>query len=114
MRTRAIIILLLFLSMLFLMVYNASSQVVYSSWASTQIRHAVEVDKPKVMYDTTINYDVFPYTMRITSIFMYKDFQLRVIRDNGIKMYINSGQMQVMLKPDDEFAILEKLISQIK
>jgi hypothetical protein len=97
------------------MVYNASAQVLYSSWASTQIRHAVEVEKPKVMYDTVLVGAVFPFQMVIKNNFTYKDFKIDIVRDETrVRVAVYAGSTIFILKPDDEYAILEKLITQVR
>ncbi len=115
MKTRTILLLVIIISMMVLMVINAQSQVLYSSWASAQVRHSVETEKPVVKYDTIPVHDrILGAQYEVINIFLYKEFELRVIHDADIRVIVDAGSTRVMLKPDDEYAILEKLISLIR
>jgi hypothetical protein len=110
MKNKVIILLAIFAAMMLLMVINAQSQtVVFSSWASAQVVHAVEVDKPVVKYDTSRNIN-FP-GMEILNTFMYKDFRIEIVKNAmGVKLVCISGSAMIILRPEDEYDILEKLI----
>lgn len=99
---------IIFLITLFLIIVWTCDAQVYSSWASTQIRHAVEVEKPQVKYDT-IQTGV-PFQMEIRTSFIYKDFTVEIVHKRDPRVWVYTGSSVFILRPDDEYAILEKLI----
>lgn len=110
MRRSTIVLLIIIVVMLILAIVTAekSHAQVYSSWASTQIRHAVEVEKPQVKYDT-IQTGV-PFQMEIRTSFIYKDFTVEIVHKRDPRVWVYTGSSVFILRPDDEYAILEKLI----
>lgn len=110
MKTRTILLLVIF-AMMVLMTDAQAQTVVFSSWASAQVRHAVEVERPTVTKDTIVNYDVWPAQYTIFSVFKYKEFQIRLFHDDRPAIQVDAGSARIILRPDDEYAILEKLMS---
>ncbi len=85
--------------------------VVFSSWASAQVVHAVEVDKPVVKYDTTRIFTTQVPMIEILNTFTYKDFRIEIINNwRGCTLICISGSTRLILRPEDEYDILEKLI----
>lgn len=117
MKTRTIFVLVFIWFLIFLLMNIQADCQVYSSWASMQIRHAVETEKPKVSYDTVQVGDMPPFRMELRNSFVYKDFKIDIVRDyyNGkMRMAVYTGTSIFILRPEDEYIILEKLITQIK
>lgn len=117
MRRSTIVLLIIIVVMLILAIVTAEKShaqprtVIFSKWASDQVMHGVESEKPQIDYDTlAAGGDRYMY--RTT--FRYRDFRIEIIKDYAseqrIKVGCYSALMIVMLRPDDEYAILEKLI----
>ncbi len=85
----------------------------YSKWASDQVMHVVASENPSIEHDT-IKADILPSRYAYRSTFRYRDFRIEIIKDYSsdkpIKIHCISGMTIVMLRPDDQYAILEKLI----
>ncbi len=107
-------ILLIIIAFAFFLMLNNTSHgqtVVFSSWASAQVLHAVQVDKPEIKYDTVRTSEMPPFDMEIMNTFKYKDFKIEIVKNwRGCKLVCISGSTRVVLRPEDEYDILEKLI----
>lgn len=81
---------------------------------SAQVRHAVDNEKPKVTSDTLQIGTIPPYTFKVKTTYTYPNLRIEIVRDRKPEVGAYSGDMQIMLKPDDEYAVLEKLLPLVK
>lgn len=86
---------------------TCDAQVIYSSWSSAQVKHAVETEKPVVARDTITTLGLH----KIEISFTYKGFKIFIDQGEEIKLRVIAGQTRVMLKPDDEYEVIEKLLN---
>ena len=110
MKTRAIIVLLFVWALLAALSPLCCAQVLYSSWSSAQVKHAVETEKPVFKRDTVTTFGM----PKIEDKFVYKQFTIFVEGGEKIELRVMSGTSRVILKPDDEYEIIEKLLTLIK
>lgn len=95
--------------MLLTAAFQCTAQV-YSSVASAQVKHAVDTEKPVIKYDTVRIYAMPADHLMILSSFTYKDFVIEIRYEFGkVHILVYAGKMELILRPDDEYAILEKL-----
>jgi hypothetical protein len=83
---------------------------VYSSWSSAQVKHAVETEKPTFKRDTLVDIS----GARLEDKFIYKGFTIYLEGGRELGLTVITGNNIIMLKPDDEYEIIEKLLTLIK
>lgn len=87
----------------------------YSSVASAQVRQAVYGDSVNISSDTLLTKATVPFQFTYRTMFAYKQFTILIVRTADEKdVLVYSGRFRVMLRPDDEYDILEKLMPLIK
>lgn len=104
---RSFLIALAVMVILLVSFATCNGQVIYSSWSSAQVKHAVENEKPVVTRDTITTLGL----QKIEISFAYKGFKIFIDGGEEIKLRVISGTTRVMLKPDDEYEIIEKLLN---
>ena len=87
--------------------HECQSQVIYSSWTSAQILHAVETEKPVVKRDTVSEFGL----QKLEDSFIYKGFVIYIDGGEQIRLRVMSGNNRIILKPDDEYEVIEKLLT---
>jgi hypothetical protein len=107
MKTRICIIILWFIGSIALIECRAQ-QVIYSSVNSAQVKYTVLNDKPTYHRDTVDN--EFG-TKSINESFTYKGFNIYFKNAATVTIRVMAGNSLIMLKPDDEYEVIEKLLT---
>jgi hypothetical protein len=93
--------------------HQCQAQVIYSSWSSAQVKHAVETEKPVISSDTVFIWNDFDgvYIKALRTQYRFKGFLIDRIYHGKTRLTVYSGNFVVALKPDDEYEVIEKLLN---
>lgn len=96
--------------------HQCQAQVIYSGWSSASVKHTVETEKPVISQDTVFIWNDFDqvYIKTLRTQYRYKGFIIDQMHRGKTRITVYAGNYVVMLRPDDEYEIIEKLLTLIK